>query len=290
MSIGSIRNPAANNGIYGLKPTAFRIPTDGWSSAMAGADPIATCIGPLSTSPTGIKIFMKTVIDSKPWLLEPALISMPWDSTIQMTENQPLKIGVLWHDGVVKPHPPIKRALQSVVSRLKTIPNVSIVDWEPYLHDEAWAIISSLYYPDGGAEDLEVMAASGEPLRPLTRWMLKENPCVKRLSMQKYYYWQEEREAYRKEYAEIWNATATGRCGQTGACDDVVDAILCPVGPGVAPLHNTAKYWAYTSQWNLLDYPALVFPVSKVDAELDMVDKDYEPINDTDADNWKLCE
>lgn len=31
-SAGSIRSPAANCGIYGFKPTAFRIPTDGWKS------------------------------------------------------------------------------------------------------------------------------------------------------------------------------------------------------------------------------------------------------------------
>ena len=72
--------------------------------------------------------------------------------------------------------------------------------------------------------------------------------------------------------------------------EGVVDVILCPVAPGVAPLHNTAKYWGYTSQWNLLDYPALVFPVSKVDSGLDVVQKDYEPMNDVDRENWKLCE
>lgn len=42
----------------------------------------------------------------------------------------------------------------------------------------------------------------------------------------------------------------------------MVDVILCPVGPGAAPPVDNAKYWGYTSQWNLLDYPSLVFPVS----------------------------
>lgn len=102
-------------------------------------------------------------------------------------------------------------------------------------------------------------------------------------------YWQEEREAYRKEYARLWTETATGRNRESGELEGMVDAILCPVGPGVAPLHNTAKYWGYTSQWNLLDYPALVFPVSKVDAEVDVVMKGYEPMNDVDRENWNLC-
>jgi len=57
-----------------------------------------------------------------------------------------------------------------------------------------------------------------------------------------------------------------------------IDAILCPVAPGVAPPLDCARYWAslipismrfaanskqsYTSLWNLVDWPALVFPVS----------------------------
>ena len=88
----------------------------------------------------------------------------------------------MWHDNVVTPHPPITRALQEVVSRLQTLPNVEVVDWKPHLHDEAWAIISSLYFTDGGAEDAATIAESGEPWRPLTKWIIKENPCVKKLT------------------------------------------------------------------------------------------------------------
>jgi len=286
---GSIRSPAANNGLYGLKPTAFRVPTDGWSSTPPGADPIATVVGPLSTSLEGLKIFMKTILDAKPWLYEPALTPLPWNPAFQGSSHQALKIGVLWHDNVVKPHPPITRALHSVVSRLRKVPNVSVVDWKPHLHDEAWAIVSSLYFTDGGAEDAAAIAASGEPWRPLTKWIIKENPCVKKLSIKELWYWLEEREAYRQEYAKVWNETAKGRHNEAGELDSAVDAILCPVGPGVAPPHDTARYWGYTSQWNLLDYPAVVFPVDKVDEKTDRVETGYVPMTDVDGDNWKLC-
>jgi amidase len=255
---------------------------------MAGADPIPGVIGPLSTSLYGIELFMKTIIDSKPWLLEPALIPLPWNP-VRISPNQPLKIAVMWHDKVVTPHPPISRVLQEVASRLRLLPNVTVVDWKAHLHDEAWAIISSLYYTDGGVEDAAIIAESGEPWRPLTTWMIKENPCVKKLSPQKLYYWQEEREAYRKEYAKVWNETATGR-NEHGELEGVADVILCPVGPGVAPAHNTAKYWGYTSQWNLLDYPAVVFPVSKVDKSKDGAAVGFKAMTDVDEENWKLCE
>lgn len=155
---GSIRSPAANCGIYGFKPTAFRIPTDGWCSTMAGADPIPGVIGPMSTSLEGIKLFMQVVIDSQPWLLEPALIPIPWNSSIYITADHSLRIGVMWNDGVITPHPPITRAMKELVSHLQKVPNIEVVDWTPYLHDEAWAIISSLYFTDGGAENAATIA------------------------------------------------------------------------------------------------------------------------------------
>lgn len=251
---------------------------------MAGADAIPAVVGPLSTTIEGIEIFMRTVLASKPWLSEPALIPMPWDYT-PIRPEQSLKIGIMWHDNVVTPHPPVTRALHEVVSRLKTLQNVEVVDFEPYLHDEAWAIVSSLYFTDGGAEDAATIAESGEPWRPLTKWMLKENPCVKKLSPKMLYYWQEEREAYRKEYAKIWNDTATSGQGQRP-----IDVLLCPAGPSVAPTHNTSKYWAYTSQWNLLDYPAVVFPVTKVNSEVDRTPHKHQALTDIDKDHWELCE
>ena len=38
-----------------------------------------------------------------------------------------------------------------------------------------------------------------------------------------------------------------------------------------------------TAHWNLLDYPGVVFPVTKVDSQLDPVETDYVPKNGQDA-------
>ncbi|KAJ4991722.1 acetamidase [Stagonosporopsis vannaccii] len=270
---GSIRNPAANCGVYGLKPTAFRLPTDGWGYMMAGADTVETVLGPLSTSLQGLKIFTKTIVDAEPWIEEPALIPMPWRS-YSIPIDRPLRIGVLSHDGIVRPHPPITRALNLVVEKMKAR-SIEVIDFPPHLHDKAWAILASLYYPDGGEADSEDIASSDEPWRPLSEWIIRENPCVKKLSVGELSYWFEEREAYRKEYALHWKKHG-------------IDALLCPVGPGVAPKHNTAKYWSYTSQWNLLDYPGLVFPVCKVNMKQDKWRGDEISLGELDDENRKL--
>ena len=263
---GSVRSPSANCGLYGLRPSSARTPMGGQAATMAGQEQIVAVLGPLSTSLEGVKLFMKTIIDAKPWLNEPSLVPIPWrakESHLAKSSGKKLKVGVIWHDGVVKPHPPVVRALQEVVDKLKDVQSVEIVEWKPYKHDEAWTIISSLYFCDGGQEEFAAIEASGEPLRPLSKFILKDNQNVKKLTVEEIWYWTRKRESYKTEYAEIWNHTATGT-SQTGEPEGMVDVILCPVGPGAAPPLDCARYWGYTAQWNLLDYPSLIFPVTKV--------------------------
>lgn len=64
--------------------------------------------------------------------------------------------------------------------------------------------------------------------------------------------------------------------------------ILCPPSFGSAPPHEQSRYWGYTSQWNLLDYPGAVFPVTKVDPAVDVKDEGYLPKNDMDRFVWEM--
>lgn len=75
---GSIRSPAANQGLFGLRPTSYRLPLDGFAATMLGQEHIVPVVGPLSTSLEGVKIFMRSLIDQKPWLYDPMLLPMPW--------------------------------------------------------------------------------------------------------------------------------------------------------------------------------------------------------------------
>ncbi|KAI4223238.1 MAG: hypothetical protein L6R36_005581 [Xanthoria steineri] len=289
---GSIRSPAANCGLYGFRPTSYRVPVKGWTGTMLSEEQIVAVIGPISTSLEGIKLFLKTIVAAKPWLIEPSCLPLPWKNLElehSLGQGKKLRVGVLWSDDIVKPHPPITRALKIVVDKLKDVNAIDVSDWDPYKHDEAWEIIASLYFADGAKEETDTINASGEPWRPLSKFIIQENPYVKTLSIPELWQWTGRREEYRGRYAEVWNQTAT-RTGPNGEPADMVDVILAPVGPGAAPPLDSAKYWGYTSQWNLLDYPALVFPVSKVDPDVDKVDKGYEPMNEKDAFNHRLYE
>ncbi|KAL1613130.1 hypothetical protein SLS60_001362 [Paraconiothyrium brasiliense] len=275
---GSIRSPAANNGVWGLRPTSNRLPMQGMTATMLSAEHILAVIGPLSTSLAGVKVFMKTLIDAKPWIREPSLVPLPWKTESQFPiskdGNKTFKVGVLTDDGVVRPHPPVLRALNSLAEKLAKVPGVEVVPFTPLKHDLAWTIISSLYFADGGAEEKAAIAASGEPWRPLSKFILKDNPNVKSLTIAEMWDWTAKRDAYRAEYAAHWEESG-------------IDVLLCPVGPGAAPPIDCARYWGYTAQWNLLDYPALVAPVSKVSAD-DIIEKGYVPRNEQDKYNHEL--
>lgn len=198
-------------------------------------------------------------------------------------------MGIAVDDGVVRPHPPVVRVLRELEERLKEVEEVEVVQFGLYKHDEGWAIASSLYFTDGGEAERKAMEESGEPMCELTRWMLEENAGVKKLSREELEYWLEEREEYRLEYAKHWNET--GRWDEDlGKWVDTVDVVICPVAPGAATRHGTAKYWPYSAIWNLVDYPALAFPVSKCDKERDVKEDRSKFMSGYDTMNWDMCE
>ncbi|KAI1765396.1 amidase [Hypoxylon sp. FL1150] len=285
---GSIRVPAANNGVFGFKPTVGCLPTSGWSITMAGAEAILGTIGPLSTSLEGARLFTKALVDQKPWLREPGLVALDWRDPAQFFPDRKLRVGIIYSDDVVRPHPPIMRAMSELVAKLKGKPNIELVDWKPWKHDLAWSIIAKLYFPDGGAEDIVEVEKSGEPWLPLSKFIIHENPFCENLTIPKLWKAVEARDEYRAKYTRLWNETA-----KTSPNGRPLDVILCPAGPGVAPKHDTSRYWAYTSQWNLLDFPAIIFPtqdaVGAPEREVPYAYPDgYQPLNDADRYSYDL--
>jgi amidase len=148
---------------------------------------------------------------------------------------------------------------------------------------------ANLYFSDGGKQECDAIEGSGEPYRPLTDYIIKENPHVEEHTATSLWAASARRNEYRAEYAEHWNKTATG-LGPNGEPVGAVDVILCPATPSAAPKLDTSKYWGYTAQWNLLDYPAAIFPVGQVQVEKDDVKEAYEPRNEQDKYNWSLWE
>jgi Asp-tRNA(Asn)/Glu-tRNA(Gln) amidotransferase A subunit family amidase len=178
---GSIRCPAAHTGIYGFKPTTNRVPSGGQRTHMIGKETILSTLGPMAADRPTLELFMTVVLDAKPWRVYPALTAKKW-TPYQF--SKPLKVAVQWWDGVVMPHPPMLRALREVSEACKAA-GMEVVEWDcgTLDHRKGWDITSALYWTDGGEEVLGLLEEAGEPVLPLTKFIIHEQPTVKNLNM-----------------------------------------------------------------------------------------------------------
>lgn len=115
---GSVRVPAAFNGLYAFKPSANRVPMFGLECTMVGFESIMAVAGPIGHSVEDLELFFQLVSDAKPWLTEP-LLAMPWTSRVASMQSEKLRIGIMVWDKVVMPHPYITRVIKDVAAKLK---------------------------------------------------------------------------------------------------------------------------------------------------------------------------
>ncbi|KAH8900327.1 fatty-acid amide hydrolase [Thozetella sp. PMI_491] len=268
---GSVRVPAAFCNAYGFKPTALRNPSFGLFGIMGGQESIRGCVGPLSQSLDDIIAFEKAVLDQEPWDTETILVPLPWRKALVTQEK--LTVGILLDDGIVRPHPPVLRALKTAEAMM-TAAGIKTVPWAPYKHEWGWDIVRKLYVPEGGKRARDAIDASGEPILPLTEYILNANGG-KELSVLKNWQLNLERETYRREYHAQMKAAG-------------VDVILCPAYVGAGVLQGEPRYWHYSSVWNVLDQPAVTFPSGiSAQADLDLVDQAYTPRSEEDNREYK---
>lgn len=179
---GSIRSPAANVGIYGFKPTPGRVAKQGSFNAILGQEGVFATQGPMSSSRSGLDLFMQTYLSYEPWIKDDYLVPIPWR---EVKFEGMIKIAIMWSDGVVKPSPPIIRALKQVAESLGKAnaagvkPGFEIVDWKPEGHDECWNLTQALYYEDGGRRTEGLIKEGGEEVLPLTEWLIHGSANVK---------------------------------------------------------------------------------------------------------------
>lgn len=162
------------------RPTNKRISATGQRSHMIGKEAIVSTPGPMTVDRESMELIMRVALAALPWRVDPSLTVKDW-TPYKFTE--PLKIAVQWWDGIVQPHPPMTRALKEVAEACRKA-GMEIVDWDSVSldHRKGWEILSSLYWPDGGEEVMGVIEQSGEPVLPLTKFIIEEQPSVKNMT------------------------------------------------------------------------------------------------------------
>lgn len=247
---GSIRIPAMCNGLYGVKPSAQRIPFVG---QVIGTRPglsqvgLPASAGPLATSLRDCELFMQVISNARPWERDSSLAYGSWNE--QGSIQQKPVIGIIRTDGNVTPLPPISNALEETAQTLRKA-GVEVIDIPAPLFQNCQALTNAFFSIDGGAHIFSLLSQTSEPLIPWLSSRLKQRPAI---SLDKLLTLHAQKKELENEMLKIWEYK--GRR---------IDAIICPVAPHPTPPLDRWNGVSYTSSFVLLDYPAGSLPVRDV--------------------------
>ncbi|CAI5760224.1 unnamed protein product [Candida verbasci] len=242
---GSVRSPSAFSGTNALRPSTRRIAETGTTSAGAGQESVPAIFGPIGRSIDDIDYWMKSYInEGKPWLIDAWALPIPWRS-VPKPDPKDLTIAVIRDDGLVRVSPPIRRGLNEVVEKLKAA-GVRIVEFQPPNTKLAYETINKMYNCDGNYMQKKYLSASGEPLTRLTKWDLNFGDGSKHYNVKENRELNYIRDGLRNEYTKF-------------LVENKIDFILSPTYNNVAPHSEEVYNWSYTTLFNILDFPTLVF-------------------------------
>lgn len=267
---GSVRIPAACNGIYGYKPSFGVIPMIGYSySGWTGSNTgIPAVTGPLGHSVRDLDLFTSIVRAAKPWSFDPAVI--PNIMELDTSTREPV-VGVIYESGLT-PHPPVRRAMREAVSKLKAA-GFETRDFSPPDFIGIRDISEQLFTLDGLSYPKQEFAKSGEPVVPSVMkigfWDIPPK------TQEEAWSWNTKKGQIQKEMLDEW---------QRVGCD----VVLAPAGPHTAVLPGDWTSDIYTVAWNVCDYPAIIVPFTHADPDLDPKDVNFKPKHVADQKNQDM--
>jgi amidase len=85
-----------------------------------------------------IALFNNAVLTTKPFLDDPSLYATPWNGLASLPLGRKLKVGIMVHDDVVLPQPPILRALALAKEKLLKRHDVEVVEYKAFDHERGY--------------------------------------------------------------------------------------------------------------------------------------------------------
>lgn len=276
---GSIRVPSANCGIYGLKPTARRLPGDPLpvQSAM-GAEGIVAQPGPMARHVADLTLAFQVMVNhnvAHPTGLNPPI---PFRDPQAIAVNR-LRIALLPEIAGWVPAPAIRRALREAAEALCEQGAV-VEEWVNHPDTSEGTQLFFRIMASDGFSFVSQMLAGEEPIplmAPNTQLTGMPNALIPILSALL------ARSGRRRTSEMLKNARKQSAAGLINLLGDRLhyegrfaaalssagyDAILCPALPLPAVPHqatNTlADFWGSMLLFNVLGFPAGVAPITRV--------------------------
>lgn len=188
---------------------------------MPGQEAVASVNGPLARTLQDVQLYSKAVIDAQPWLLDPKCLPIPW-RLVQLPEK--LKIAFMSHDGMVRPTPPVSRALQLAREKLEKAGH-TIIEWDPVDQKEGVELLGRMFLADGGQTIRKELERTDEPWRP----EMETYRTARDLSTSEMWKLHLERTAFQNRYLDRWNKAG-------------IDAIICPTTPYSTLRHGSFRH------------------------------------------------
>ena len=120
----SVRIPSAFCGLYALRPSYERLPYCNAVNSQEGQESISSVLGPMAPSLAALRVFTRAVLDARPWRRDPLCVRKPWSAREHALAEHGgrgarLCVALMCDNGVIKPHPPLLRALRRARAALE---------------------------------------------------------------------------------------------------------------------------------------------------------------------------
>ncbi len=273
---GSIRIPAMCNGLYGVKPSAGRVPFAGQQGngpLGSGSVGLMASAGPIAGSLRDCELFLRVVAEARPWEMDPDVVYGFWEEQGKVGKK-PL-IGVVRDDGLIKPLPPVSKVLEETVQALRKA-GCEVVELDTPLLKTCQSLANKFFGIDGNNYVLDLLSSTSEPLIPWLASRLRRKTPVSASALVELH---ARKTALETEMLKIW----TDKKGRR------VDAFICPVAPHPVPPIDRWNGTSYTSSFVLLDYPAGTIPVRDFVEDDLQGEVEGEVLNGWDKVNRELC-
>ncbi len=273
---GSVRIPAAVNGVCGIKPTMGTLKDCTRFSPIQDKLPVASCVGPIAQDAASLKLALD--------IMQKAA-SQHWDAVpFKNFDNlnlANLKVGFYIDDGLFPVSNPVRQAMEKTIDKLKAL-NVSLTEFHPPNLNKA----ESIFYRSISINSGEYILGPLDKDKPVMQIsklvMLMKAPALIRNFLQKLLMLcgqkqqarimqylamttlregdglEQERKAYSEEYIAVMDKSQIGK----------LDAVIHPISAVPAYLHGAFEKMGLAGTYSLIHnvtgFPAGVAKVGNV--------------------------